>query len=139
VEELAMTTTESMTNELLAPFVDSYAMLLRTRRRDGTWVGTPVNVAVEGDHAFFRTFERSGKAKRIRNFPDVSVAPCTLRGRPTGPFVAARATLLHGDRDQHASRLIEQKHPILQGVLVPLAHRLQRQRTQHYEITAMVP
>jgi uncharacterized protein len=122
-----MMTTDPFASFVLAPFVDSYAMLLRTRRRNGSWVDTPVNVAVEGDRAFFRTFERSGKAKRIRNFPDVSVAPCTLRGRPTGPFVAARATLLHGERD-------ERKHPILQAVLVPLGHRLQRQRTQHYEL-----
>lgn len=127
------------TTELLAPFVDSYTTLLRTRKRDGTRVATPVNVAVEGDHAFFRTFQRSGKAKRIRNFSDVSIAPCTLRGRQTGPEVAAKASLLNGDRNRHASHLIERKHPILQGVLVPLAHRLQRHRTQHYELTTFRP
>jgi PPOX class probable F420-dependent enzyme len=127
------------TTNLLAPLVDSWAMLVRSRKRDGAWVATPVNVVVEGDHAFFRTFERSGKAQRIRNHPDVEVAPCTWRGRATGPFVAARATLLRSDRDRHASRLVRRKHPFLQGVLVPLGHRLQHQRTQHYELTAFRP
>ena len=35
-----------------APFVHQKTVLLTTYRRDGTPVGTPVNIAVEGDHAF---------------------------------------------------------------------------------------
>jgi hypothetical protein len=36
---------------------------------------------------------------------------------------------------EHASELIEAKHPILQGLLVPLGHRLRRVRTLHFELT----
>jgi uncharacterized protein len=36
---------------------------------------------------------------------------------------------------EHASELIASKHPILQGILVPLGHRLKRLRTLHFELT----
>jgi hypothetical protein len=37
-----------------------------------------------------------------------------------------RARLLDGAEYHHASRLLSRKYPMLQGVLVPLAHRLGR-------------
>jgi uncharacterized protein len=43
----------------LEPFVHQWAVLLTTYRRDGTPVGTPVNIAVEGDHAYVRTWDTS--------------------------------------------------------------------------------
>ena len=65
------------------------AVRLETRKRDGSWVATPVSVAVDGEHAYFRTWDVSGKARRLRNFPEVRVAPSTLTGKPTGPPAAA--------------------------------------------------
>ena len=58
-------------------------LLLETRKRDGSWVGTPVNLVVEGGRGFFKSYDAAGKAKRLRNFPEVRVAPCTMRGRVT--------------------------------------------------------
>jgi uncharacterized protein len=120
----------------LARFAKQYAVLLTTYRRDGTPVGTPVNIAVAGDRAYVRTFGAAWKAKRIRRNPDVELAPCSLRGRPTGPAVAARARLLEpGSRDdRRAARAIARKYPVVQGVIVPVAHRLKHDRTLHYEI-----
>jgi hypothetical protein len=43
------------TAAILEPFDCSWAVLLTTYRRDGTPVSTPVNLAVEEDHAYFRT------------------------------------------------------------------------------------
>jgi hypothetical protein len=43
--------------------------------------------------------------------------------------------LLSGDEARHASRALARKYRIIQGVLVPLAHRLARQKTLHYELT----
>jgi uncharacterized protein len=58
------------------PAFDDYrrqrTVLLTTRKRDGTTVGTPVNIALGSDgRAYFRTWSATGKAKRIRNFPQV--------------------------------------------------------------------
>ncbi len=40
----------------LAPYVRQKTVLLTTYKRDGTQVGTPVHIAVDGDHAYVRTY-----------------------------------------------------------------------------------
>lgn len=120
---------------VLEPFVEQHTVLLTSFRRDGTPVGTPVTIAVEDDHAFIRSFDAVWKVKRIAANPEVGVAPSTFRGEPRGPAIRARCRLLEGEEAEHASQLIEAKHPILQGLLVPLGHRLQRVRTLHFEFT----
>jgi PPOX class probable F420-dependent enzyme len=55
-------------------FVHQRTILLTTYRRDGTPVGTPVNIVVDGGRAFVRTFDTAWKLKRIRNNPTVEVA-----------------------------------------------------------------
>jgi hypothetical protein len=94
-----------------------------------------VTIAVDGDRAYVRTWDSAWKAKRMRNHPAVRVAPSTVRGRATGPAIAARSRLLDGDEAREAARAIARRQPILQGLLVPLAHRLMRYRTLHYELT----
>jgi PPOX class probable F420-dependent enzyme len=75
---------------------DATYVLLTTFRRDGTAVPTPVWVAPDAGALLVWTAANSGKVKRIRHDATVSVAPCTARGRPTGPAVAARATVEDG-------------------------------------------
>jgi len=111
-------------------------ILLTTYKRDGTPVATPVSIAFDGDRAFFRSYDKAWKTKRIRNNPHVEVAPATLRGRPLGPPVQGRATVLDGEQAGMAARTLARRHRVLQGILVPLAHRLLRYQTMHYELTA---
>jgi PPOX class probable F420-dependent enzyme len=122
----------------LAPFVRQYAVRLTTYRRDGTPVGTPVNLAVEGDHAYFRTYDAAWKAKRLRRNSHVTVAPSTPGGKATGPAIPAHTRLLDGEEASHAAWLLARKHPILQGILVPLFHRLRHYQTLHFELTPLV-
>ncbi|MGW0879840.1 PPOX class F420-dependent oxidoreductase [Streptomyces sp. NPDC002671] len=128
--------TSSRTSPVLAPFIKQYAALLTTHKKDGTGIGTPMNIAVEGDHAYVRTAASTSKVRRIRNNPEVELAPATVRGAPTGPQIHARARLLeHGSpEEQHAAKLLRHKYPIAQGVVVPLTHKLMRTRTLHYEL-----
>ncbi len=121
-------------DELLRPFARQHTVRLTTFRRDGTPVGTPVSLAVEGGRAVVRTYESSGKFKRIRNDPMVEIAPSTFRGEATGPWLRARARVLHGAAAEHARRLITTKHPWLHGVLVPVVHRLTGKRTVYLEV-----
>ena len=125
--------------EMLEPFAQQRAVLLTTYRRDGTPVGTAVNIAVDGDHAYIRTYDRAGKAKRLRNNPSVEIAPSTFRGKPIGPAIQARMRLLDGEDAKIAARALAHKYRILQGILVPLSHRLARFKTLHYEVTLMEP
>ncbi len=112
-------------------------VLLTTYRRDGTQVGTPVSIVVDGPRAFFRTYDAAGKAKRLRNNPEVEVAPSTFRGERIGPPMRAKAALITDRESAHAKHLLVRKYPILQGALVPLTHRLKRYRTLHYELIAL--
>src|SRR5215210_7502339 len=90
----------------LAPFARQKTVLLTTFRRDGTRVGTPVSIVVDGSRTFVRSWDTAGKVKRIRNNPEVTVAPCTARGRPTGPAIPARARILTGEESARAGRLL---------------------------------
>lgn len=121
----------------LEPLVRQRTILLTTYRRDGTPVGTPVHIAVDGDRAFVRTFDTAWKLKRIRNNPEVEVAPSTVRGKPTGPAIRAHARVLSGDESVYAGQVIARKYPILQGFLVPLAHRLRHNKTMHIELRSV--
>lgn len=124
-----------MSEHLLTPFQRTWAMMLHTRKRDGSWIGTPVNVAVDGDRAYFGTPASAAKVKRLRNFADVAIAPSTPRGTPTGSFVGARARLLRGDEAIAASRLLRRKYRFVHSILVPLELRIRRTKGLLYELT----
>ena len=127
------------TEPLLAPLARRWAVLLRTRKRDGSWVGTPVNLAVKGERAYFGTPADSWKVKRLRNFYEVEVAPSTLRGRPVGPALGARARRLDGDEARAAGRRLIRRHPIVHRIVVPLELRLKRTTNVLYELSAFRP
>ena len=110
-------------------------VLLETRRRDGRWVGTPVSLVVVAGHAYFRSYDAAGKVKRLRNFPEVKVAPSTVRGRATGPSVPGTARLLDAAESGTARAALKAKHPILHGWLVPAMHKRKGWTTLHYELT----
>jgi PPOX class probable F420-dependent enzyme len=120
---------------VLVPFVSQHTVLLTTYRRNGTPVGTPVHIAVDGDRAFVRTWDATWKLKRIRNIHEVEVAPSTFRGVPTGPAIRAQARILAGEESVAAGRALAHKYPVMHGVLVPLVHRLRGSTTMHIELT----
>jgi PPOX class probable F420-dependent enzyme len=120
----------------LALLRSAKTILLTTYKRDGTPVATPVSIAFARDRAFFRSYDKAWKTKRLRNNPQVELAASTLRGKSTGPPVQARATLLDGEQARVAARALARRHRVLQGLLVPLAHRVMRYRTLHCELLA---
>ncbi len=125
-----------------APLARQKTVALTTYRRDGTPVTTAVSIAVDGDRAYVRTFERAGKNRRIRRDPSVHVAPSNALGAPTGPGLEATARRLSGTEQRRAGRALARKYPMLQGVLVPLTHRLGRARTGrtvHFELVPRSP
>ena len=109
-------------------------VMLETRKRDGTWVATPVNLVGEHGRAFFRTYDASGKHKRLRNFPHVRIAPCTLLGKVKGPVEHGRALRVAGADADRAAAMVEARFPVLQGRLVPFYHRRKKWTTLYYEL-----
>lgn len=127
---------EGMTNPELDSLRQTKTILLTTYKRDGSPVDTPVSIAFDGDRAFFRSYNKAWKTKRLKNNLDVEVAPATLAGKATGPAIHAHAHLLGGDDAKQAAKALAKRHHVLQAVLVPAMHRLMRYRTMHYELVA---
>lgn len=96
-------------------------VLLTTYRRDGREVATPVWVVRDGDALAVWTQTDSGKVKRIRRTPQVTVAPCTANGRPTGAALPARAELLDAEGTSRVRGLIKRKYWLTGPVLVTLS------------------
>jgi uncharacterized protein len=97
-------------------------------------VGTPVSIAFDGQHAYFRSYDKAWKSRRLRRNPTVDVAACTFRGKVTGQHMHGTATLLDGEQARTAARALARSHPLLQGIVVPTMHRLLRYTTLHYEL-----
>lgn len=79
-------------------------------RRNGSGVATPVWFATEGDRLFVMTALGSGKVRRIRRNPFVSIAACSARGRLRSEPTTARAEILPSTEEEHVKRLIARKY-----------------------------
>ncbi|MQY14920.1 hypothetical protein SRB5_50960 [Streptomyces sp. RB5] len=119
----------------LERFAKQKAVLLTTFRRDGRQVGTPVNIAVDGDRAYFRTYAASGKAKRMRHTAHVRLAPCTMSGKPTGPEIEGETRRLAGAEAKAAGRRLNRKYPFQQGLFLRLSYGVMRREPVTYEFT----
>ena len=83
---------------------------LTTFRMNGTPVRTPLWFAEDGGKLYFMTRNDSWKYKRIRNNPNVLVAPCTMRGTVTGPDLKATVRILPRAQWPAAKSLIQRKY-----------------------------
>jgi uncharacterized protein len=80
-----------------ADLAKSQYILLTTFTKDGRPKPTPIWAALDrerGDRLLVITEENSWKVRRIRNTPRVTMATCTMRGRPTGESVEGTAAIL---------------------------------------------
>lgn len=83
---------------------------LSTFRKSGEAVPTPVWIARVGENLYVTTGRNTGKAKRIRNNPDVALAPSDFRGRPKGRDVRAVARLTDERKGGAADRALRGKY-----------------------------
>jgi uncharacterized protein len=83
---------------------------LATFRKSGVPVATPVWFGEDADRLYVMTRSDMGKVKRIRNDPQVRVAPSTIRGKVTGPEFAATVRLLPPEEHAHARSAINRKY-----------------------------
>lgn len=75
-------------------------MSFSTRKKSGDFVATPVWFAPDGDSYYVFSAGDAGKVKRLRNFSEARIAPCTMSGSVTGEWLEARALLLEKPADQ---------------------------------------
>ncbi len=65
-----------------------------TLKKSGDWVATPVWFAPLEGHYYLFSAGEAGKVKRLRNFSEVRLAPCTVTGKLTGDWLDTTAELL---------------------------------------------
>jgi PPOX class probable F420-dependent enzyme len=99
-----------MPNTIPATISGQKYISLTTFRKSGEKVATPVWFGEEGDKLYVMTRSDMGKTKRIRNNPQVTVAPCTMRGKVTGPESAAVARILPLEEQPHARQTVNRKY-----------------------------
>ena len=83
---------------------------LATFRKNGVAVHTAVWFAERDGKIYVKTRNDSGKYKRIRNNPQVNVAPCTARGKVAGPEFAGTARILPPEQSEKAKESMNQKY-----------------------------
>jgi PPOX class probable F420-dependent enzyme len=79
--------------QALKQFEKQQYLNLETLRHNGQTVKTPVWFAQDGETLHVWTFAAAGKIKRIRNHGNVRIAPSTVSGEPTGPWMNATENL----------------------------------------------
>lgn len=90
---------------------DTRYAVLRSFRRDGTPVDTPVWFACEDGTLLFRT-KIGPKTRRLTLRPDVELTACDYRGRrrPDATTVAGRATILSGEDAEAGNRTLHRRY-----------------------------
>jgi PPOX class probable F420-dependent enzyme len=83
---------------------------LATFRKSGVAVYTPIWFAEDDTKLYFMTNSKLGKCKRIRNNPQVKIAPCTIRGKITGPEFPATVRVMRPEEFARVRRLIDAKY-----------------------------
>lgn len=83
---------------------------LATFRKSGVAVRTPIWFGERDGKLYVMSRGDSGKCKRIRNNPQVRIAPCSIRGKITGPEFNATARILPREDWPAARKLINQKY-----------------------------
>jgi PPOX class probable F420-dependent enzyme len=99
-----------MTTQIPSAIRGQKYVSLTTFRKTGVGVPTPVWFGEEDGKLYVMTRGNMGKAKRIRNNPRVKLAPCTIRGKVTGPEFAATARVLPPEEHQRARQSINRKY-----------------------------
>ena len=125
-----------------APITGKY-LSITSYRRDGSGVSTPVWFVAEGGRMLAETAATSGKAKRIRRNPSVTVAPCSATGRLRGEPTPAHVEFLPPSEEERAKRLFSRKYRFDLLFIRPIraiqAWRHPERRNEEAAILAITP
>lgn len=93
--------------DVSAAFADSVCMNVRSFRKDGTPVDTPLWVVVHEGQLACYTDDRSFKYKRLARNPSVEVAACDVVGRRSTAWYRAQCRFVTepGEREQVFERI----------------------------------
>ena len=118
-------TAEGIERESVSQLAGHEHLTVESYRKNGEAVRTPVWFIEKDGTLFVRTDSDTGKAKRIRRNPRVRIAPCTIRGKPTGDWINAQAQFAEEAEAQEAYRLLKAKYG-MQYRLIRFIEKFQR-------------
>jgi uncharacterized protein len=97
--------------DVLSELAGARYALLRSYRRDGTAVDTPIWFDIQNRSVVFRT-KVGPKTKRMALRPDVELTPCDYRGRVRSGVTtfSGRATILSGGAAEDANRRLHRRY-----------------------------
>ena len=93
---------------------------------------SPLWFGVADGKLYFNTSATGYKVKRIRNNPEVRVAPCTTRGKPLGPPFVGRARLVPESEAPTAERAVASNYGLGRRMYSALGHSVD---TVYVEVT----
>jgi uncharacterized protein len=112
------------TADSFAALVGAEYALLVTFRRTGEPMPTPVWFGLHSDRAYVESLADAGKVKRLRHDRRVRVAPCTARGRPSGPFAEGVGRILGPEEEAAAESTLDRHYGLRRRLYVRLGARL---------------
>jgi PPOX class probable F420-dependent enzyme len=116
-----------------SPLEDQKYISLTTYRRNGAKVPTPVWFVQRDGRVYVWTISTSGKVKRLRNNPNVALAPCRMGGEALGPYVEGVATMSEDDSSEELNQAFRSKYGLL-FVVDRIVTRLSRRKRVFLEI-----
>jgi len=118
-------------NQSKYQFENQNYLNIETFRRNGQGVRTPVWFVEDGGEIFIRTEANSGKVKRIRNNPEVQLAPCKADGTVIGEWIPAKGReITDPETDKQVDQLLGKKY----GIQKTLFAWMSRLRGDQYTI-----
>ena len=100
----------SLAEDKLSEFAGQRHISLETYRKTGDPVRTPVWFIEENGELFVRTDSSTGKIRRIRNNPQVRIAPCNARGTVKGTWVNGEARMIEPESSEHVFSILRKKY-----------------------------
>ena len=114
-------------------------MNLVTYRTTGAEVVTPVWFAEHDGTLYIDTGAASGKVKRIRRTPRVTVALCTASGKETGPRAQAMAYIVNDPAEERlAEAALARKYGLQRRLLYGGMEAIRRLRRRPEEASVYV-
>jgi PPOX class probable F420-dependent enzyme len=128
--------TGDMTPAFRALFSAEYMNLI-TFRKNGTPVATPIWGAEQNGIIYVETGADSGKVKRIRHNPHVTLSPCTARGKVTGEIAEGYARIVDTTAEEYVVKgALQRKYGLKRQLFYFFSGLIHFMRRQPQEKTA---
>lgn len=101
----------------MKPLHKASYILLSTKKRDGSFVATPVWCAGDEHTIYAFSAGDAGKVKRLRNFRECKIAACTVLGKRLSEDHSATAYLLNAEERVIAHRSLVEKYGLQMRLL----------------------